>query len=453
MKIFSDFSTHKRILKIALPAIAGLSTQMIVSLVDTAMVGRLPEAQYALAAMGLGVLATWAIISFFSSLATGTHILVARKFGSNDFENCAYVLNTSLIISLIVGLGIGTTVVLFAYDMADLFAKDVIVGQYAGEYLHYRFMGLPFFLITVSYRGFFFGIGKTKIFMFSGILANLLNIIFNYIFIFGAFGIESMGLAGAGLGSTLATACDALFYFIISLLPYYKNKYKFFKLFKLIPAIAKSIIRLSLPVSLQNVFILIGFLSFVAITGLIGTLQQAASQVVISSLFISIMPCFGFGIAIQTLVGNNLGKGDIKSAKYYSYETSKLATIYTVIVGIVFTMFPRMVLILITTDETVIETAIPALRIAGFGQIFYAIGVVLANGLQAAGQTFFVMMTEVIINWVLFIPLSYYLGITLGLGLRGAWFAIPIYVFLYSLVILLKFKFGDWSKFKKIDNL
>ena len=116
------------------------------------------------------------------------------------------------------------------------------------------------------------------------------------------------------------------------------------------------------------------------------------------------MPCFGFGIAVQTLVGNSLGKGDIKKAKHYGYETSKLATLYTLLVGIVFVLAPRIVLTIITNDSSVIETAVPALRIAGFGQIFYAIGVVLANGLQAVGQTFYVMMAEVVFELVRLCP-------------------------------------------------
>ena len=73
-------------------------------------------------------------------------------------------------------------------------------------------MGIPFFLISVSYRGFFFGINKTKIFMFSGVITNFLNVIFNYTFIYGEFGAPRMGLAGAGLGSTLATLFDVFFY-------------------------------------------------------------------------------------------------------------------------------------------------------------------------------------------------------------------------------------------------
>ncbi|MBZ0184168.1 MAG: MATE family efflux transporter [Melioribacteraceae bacterium] len=439
---------YKSILKIALPAIGGLTTQMIVSLVDAAMVGRVPDATYALAAMGIGVLATWAIISFFSSLATGTHVLIARKFGENDFKNCGKVLNTSLINSIIIGSIVGLSFILFAYDISSFFAADDYVSVLAGDYLYYRFMGVPFFLMSVSYRGFFFGIKKTKIFLYSGLLTNFLNVIFNYIFIFGAFGVEPMGLAGAGLGSTLATMFDALFYIVITLLNSYRNKYEYFRGINFDYLFLKQIYKISLPVSFQNIFILVGFLSFVAITGLIGTPQQAASQATISSIFISLLPTFGFGIAVQTLVGNSLGAGNIKEAKMLALKTSILATLFTAFVGLFFIFTPDLVLLLITTEESVINNASLPLRIAGIAQIIYASGVVLANALQAAGKTFFVMMTEVIINWIIFVPLAYLLGIVLDFGLTGAWAAMPFYVLLYTTVIFIKFRFGNWKKYK-----
>ncbi len=446
MEFKNSLHTYKYILKLAIPAIAGLSAQMVVSLVDTAMVGRLPNAKFELAAMGIGVLATWAIISFFSSLATGTHVLVARKYGSNDYKGCTKVLTTSLQISFAVGIVVSAVGMLSAYTISNFFAADPKVGELGGNYLFFRLMGVVFFLLSVSYRGFFFGIGKTRIFMYSGILVNILNIIFNYILIFGAFGIKGMGLAGAGLGSTLATVADSIFYFLIISSTKYRRRFNIFRNFKFDKSIAKIIANLSLPVSLQNVFILIAFLSFVAITGLIGIEEQAASQVVVSSLFISIMPCFGFGIAVQTLVGNSLGEGNIKKARFLGFTTSKLATVYTVTVGIIFVFFPQIILYLITTDETVARTAMPAMRIAGFGQIFYAVGVVLANGLQAAGETMFVMLADVIISWVIFIPLAYFLGVYFKLGLIGVWSAIPFYVILYSVVIFIKFKYGNWKK-------
>jgi putative MATE family efflux protein len=445
MKLLPVNNFYKKILRVALPAIAGLSTQMVVSLVDTAMVGRIEEATYALAAMGIGVLATWALISFFSSLATGIHVVVARKFGEGDYISCGVTLNNSLILAILVGVIVAMVGVFFSYPIAHLFATDETVGNYASEYLYYRFMGIPFFLISVSFRGFFFGINKTKIFMFSGIITNIFNIIFNYIFIYGSFGFPKMGLAGAGLGSTLATMFDVIFYAVIILLPSYRTRFQNFRHLIISKNIISAILKISLPVSFQNVFILIGFLSFVAITGIIGTLEQAATQAVISTLFISFLPCFGFGIAVQTLVGNNLGAKKFQLAKIYGFETAKVATIYTIILGFIFTIIPQYVLLIITNDQTIINTAAPSLRVAGFAQIFYGVGVVLANGLQAAGRSFYVMKSEVVTNLIIFVPLAYFLGVYLELGLTWAWMALPVYIILYSIIIYIKFNSIDWQ--------
>ncbi|GBD86708.1 multidrug resistance protein MdtK [bacterium BMS3Abin03] len=452
MKLFLINSYYKKVLRVALPAIAGLSTQMVVSLVDTAMVGRLDEATYALAAMGIGVLATWALISFFSSLATGIHVIVARKYGQGDYISCGVTLNNSLMLASAIGIIVAAVGVFFAGPIAHLFAADKIVGDFAGEYIFYRFLGIPFFLLSVSYRGFFFGISKPKIFMFSGVITNLLNIIFNYMFIYGAFGFPRMGLAGAGLGSTLATVSDGLFYLIIILLPHYRKKYQNFKNFRIDKNIISGIVKISLPVSFQNVFILIGFLSFVAITGLIGTVEQASTQAVISTLFISFLPCFGFGIAVQTLVGNNLGAGKYTLAKLYGFETAKVSTIYTIILGAIFMIIPQYVLLIVTNSQEIIKVAVPPLRIAGFAQTFYGVGIVLANGLQAAGNTKFVMKAEVITNLFIFVPLSYLFGVYLDLGLSWAWFALPIYIITYSIVIFIKFNSGNWYTQIPIDR-
>src|ERR1035437_4933919 len=288
MNFLPEKKYDKDILRLALPAIAGLSTQMVVSLVDAAMVGRLENTKYVLAAMGIGVLATWALVSFFSSLATGTHVIVARKYGEKDYDACSVALNNSIMIALTIGVLVMFVAVFAAKHFAHLLAADPIVGDYAAQFIFYRYLGIPAFLVSVSFRGFFFGINKTKIFMISGVITNVLNIVFNYFLIYGSFGLVSkMGLAGAGLGSTLATSFDFLFYFIVSQLPSYRYRYHIIRNFKLDFTVIKKIYKISIPVSFQNVFILLGFLAFITITGFIGIKEQAATQTVISTLSIT----------------------------------------------------------------------------------------------------------------------------------------------------------------------
>ena len=203
-------------------------------------------------------------------------------------------------------------------------------------------------------------------------------------------------------------------------------------------------VKISVPVSFQNILILLGFLVFVSITGMIGTVQQAASQVVITALFMSFLPCFGFGVGAQTLVGQSLGNGKRQLARRYGLEAARLATYFTIILGAVFILFPDLVIILITTNREVTEIARPILRIAGAAQIFYASGIVLAHALQAAGATVYVMLIEVLTHWVVFLPVSYVLGVKLGFGLPGAWFALPVYIISYSLLIYRKYRSDSW---------
>jgi Na+-driven multidrug efflux pump len=182
----------------------------------------------------------------------------------------------------------------------------------------------------------------------------------------------------------------------------------------------------------------------VSLTGVIGTAEQAASQVVITALFMSFLPCFGFGVGAQTLVGQSLGNGRRRLARRYGLEAARLATYFTLVLGAIFILVPDIVIMLITTDPDVTRIARPILRIAGAAQVFYASGIVLAHALQAAGATVFVMVIEVLTHWVVFLPLCYILGVRLGFGLAGAWCALPAYIISYSLLIYRKYRSGSW---------
>ncbi len=444
MKLLPDKVYAREILKLAAPAITGLSSQMVVSLVNTAMVGRLENSHIQLAAMGLGLLGTWALTSFFSSFSTGTHVLTARRHGEGNFAGVGQVLNNSLIISFVLGTIFGILGYFLSTPLMDFFAKDSTVAQVGAEYMKFQFLGLPFFLLTVSYRGFFYGIGHTKVFMQSAIIINVFNILFNYLFIFGAFGFPKMELAGAGIGSTLSLILGWFFFIGVTFMKEYRKQYGYFSGLKISKDIIAQIVKISIPVSLQNIFILLGFLVFLAITGIIGVMEQAASQVVITALFISMMPCFGLGIATQTFVGQSIGKGDKQSAHRYGFEAAKIGTIFTILVGLLFILLPDAVIILITTNDEVTEIARPVLQVAGVAQMLYGAGIVYANALQAGGATLYVMMVELITHWILFLPLAYFFAIGLGGGIIGAWMALPVYVLFFTLLNFTKFRSFEW---------
>lgn len=444
MGVLPDRPLTRTVLRISTPAVAGLSSQMVVTVVETAMVGRLANTTVVLAAMGLGSLATWAITSVFSSLSTGTHVYTARRFGERDYRGAGAVLNNSLILSLFLGLTFGLPGYFLAYPIISFFSSDPAVAAAGTGYMQWRFVSLGLFLFVVSYRGFFNGIGHTKVFMNSAVIINLSNILLSYLLIFGVLGLPAMGLTGAGAAAAISNFAGCLYFLSVTFLPRYRRRYKYYFNLGFRQSLVTQIVRISAPVSLQNILILVGFLVFVAITGIIGTLQQASSQVVISALFVSFLPCFGFGLGAQTLVGQCLGNGDFGLAKRYGLEAARMATYYTIVLGALFILLPETVIGAITTNREVIQAARPVLQIAGAAQVFYASGIVLAYALQAAGATVYVMLVEVLTHWVIFLPLCYLLGVTLGLGLTGAWMALPVYIVSYTVLIYLKYRKGTW---------
>ena len=449
MKFLPDKPLTREVLRISSPAVAGLSSQMVVSVVDTAMVGRLENTTVVLAAMGLGLLATWAITSAFSSISTGTHVIAARRFGEQDYAGAGRALNNSLFLSLFLGLAFGAPGYFFSYDIINFFASDKAVALAGTGYMQWKFIGLLFFLFIVSYRGFFNGIGHTKVFMYSAILVNCAQILLNYLLIFGALGFPRMGLTGAGCSSAIANIIGFLFFVGATFLPRYRKTFRYYAAPGGIETkMMRQIIKISMPVSFQNILILLGFLVFMAITGMIGTTEQAASQVVITALFMSFLPCFGFGTGAQTLVGQSMGNGEYRLAKRYGSEAARLATYFTIVIGLVFMLLPDYVIIMITTNREVMDVARPILRIAGAAQMFYASGIVLAHALQSAGATVYVMYIEVLTHWIIFLPLSYLLGVVFHGGLPGAWLALPVYIVSYSFLIFLKYRKGTWLLIK-----
>jgi MATE family multidrug resistance protein len=394
------------------------------------------------------LLATWAITSVFSSLSTGVHVLVARRQGEQDFDGAGAILNNALFLALVLGLAVGAAGALGSRTLLGLFASDPAVADAGTAYMQWRFLGLPLFMFVVTYRGFFNGIGDTKVFMYSAILVNISNITFDYLLIFGALGFPRMGLAGAGFASTISNGLGWLFFVAATFLPRYRRRYRYYARIRYWGEALRTIVRLSAPVSFQNILLLLGFLIFVAITGVIGTAQQAASQVVITALFMSFLPCFGFGIGAQTLVGQSIGNGHYRLAHRYGLEAARLATYFTVALGLLFIAVPDFVITLITNDHEVAVIARPLLRIAGAAQIFYAGGIVLAHALQAAGATVYVMVIEVLTHWIVFLPASYLLGVVGGGGVIGAWTALPVYIVAYTVLIATRYRKATWLLIK-----
>ena len=433
----------RRVWRLASPIILGNLSQILLGVVDTAMLGRLSPA--ALAAAGIGTIAYFLVISTLGALSVGTQALTARRHGERNLVQCGQALDNSLALAFVLG-GIFTLLSPWlARSLSPALESGPEMGRLLREYMEYRFYGAAFALCNLAFAGFFNGIGKTKVRMTAAIIRTATNVLLDWLLIFGNLGFPKLGVKGAAIASTLATALAFLFYLGVSLGRGYRPTYRYFRPANVDLTWVGRIVRLSLPLMLRSLVGMGGYLAFFWIVGRIGTVEVAASNVIRSLLSVSWMFGSSMGVAATTLVGQNMGAGEYEEAESSGWEAVKLSVIFMGIIGALFLFFPSPLMRIYTDDLGVISAGIPVLRLLSIAQVFAAIGLVLSSALIGAGDMRFVLGVEVGNTCLAYLPLVWLLGVHLGLGLLGAWSAEAIYNLIPALLMALRFKSGSWK--------
>ncbi len=420
----------------------GMMSQVLLNVVDAAMVGHLGAS--ALAAVGLGSMAFLVIALTFEALGTGTQILVSRRWGEKDPEAASAVLLNSLVLTFPFGLLLTSLGVLKALPFISFLVRDPAVLTMTTDYINIRFLCLFFFLVFTSFRGYFDGVGKTRIRMKYMILVVLLNVFLNYLLIFGKWGFPRMEVAGAALASTLSVVAGSVYILVCALRDDVLRHHPFFRRNHVHCEVLKKIISFSLPKGGRMFFTFTSFLMFLKIIGMIGVKELAASNILLAILSFSFMPGMGIGIAGATLIGQSLGAHKFRAARYFGWASVRFGVLFMGLAGAGFIIFARPILAFFTPDKAVIGVGITPLIILGAVQLFDAVGIVLASCLEGAGATPWVMRADLVINWLILLPLAYLLAVILHWGLVGAWASIGAGMVIYALVMVLKFRSDSW---------
>lgn len=433
-----------KVLVLAFPVILGLMSQTLLGLVDTAMVGRLGAE--ALAATGFGSAVFMTLVNFFGALGIGTQALTARRYGEGDTMGSGKVLSNALMISLLIGIPLTLTGFFFSSHLFPLISEDAAVVTYGIGYLEYRFFGMAFMLINVALSRFFNGIGNTRIYMNASLIINGLNIVLDYLLIFGNFGFPRLEVTGAAIASTLATMIGTGYYLIAGMKKTYFNNYNYFNTKNLEWKNSLSIARISFPPGVQSLLTTAGFLTFLWIIGQVGTTEVAATIIIVRITAVALTSAFGFGIAAATLIGQYMGAEDPGNAEKSVWESAKIGGLFLGLFALAFVALPEPIIRVFTNDPKTIYASICPLIIIGLVQLFDAYRIVLGQALQAAGNPRWVMFMEVSVNWFVLLPLTYLLAKKSGLGLVGAWISMDVFVLVLAMSMIWKFRQGRWKK-------
>ncbi len=415
-------------------------------LVDTLMVGRLGDE--ALAAVAVATLLFSAIAMSIKSVDVAAQTFTARRVGEGRQSEVGSILATAVTVSLMAGAVFMLVGLLWPKALIGLVTTDPEVRELGQSYLVYRYAGMLPLLFFFQAKAVFDGIGWTRIGMGVGIGMNLVNVLLNWVFIFGNLGAPAMGVGGAALASSLSALLASLVILGFLLRPMVRHRFRILCRSNFQARLIRPFLKIAWPPALQTFGIVIGFLVFYFILGRISIIAVAAANVVMRIASLSFMPGVGVGAAVQTLVGQSLGRGDPRGARRSSWYGVGLSMVFMGLFGVIFLWAPESLMRLFSPSEELIAAGVPILRLMGLVQLIDAVGLTLAGALRGAGMTRAVMMVDIITGFGLLPPLAYLFGIVLNGGLMGAWLALLTWFTLYAVGMILIFVKSNWEEVK-----
>lgn len=391
-------------------------SQNLLNIVDTAMVGFLGDP--ALAAVGLGGFVVFMCQALILGISTGVQSSAARRKGEGKTDRAAAILNTALLLVLVVAPFFSIVLIQLAAPVFPFLNADPAVIERGVPYLEWRLGAIVFVGMNFAFRGYWNALDMSRLYMTTLIIMHACNIVLNYVFIFGKFGFTAYGVTGAGMASAISMGIGTAIYFFLGF-RHIKNGF-FLRCFATRPETG-SLIRISLPAGLQQLFFAAGLVAMFWIIGRIGTPELAAANVLITVLLFAILPGLALGIACTTLVGQALGARNPDDAYQWAWDVCKVTVILLTILGMPMWLVPDLVSSIFIHEPTTRELARWPMRIMGLTMPLEAIGFAFMHGLLGAGDAKRVMLVSIGTQWLIFLPLAFIVGPVLGYGLLGVW--------------------------------
>ncbi|MCF8067141.1 MAG: MATE family efflux transporter [Desulfobacterales bacterium] len=443
-----------KVIKIGSPLLIGMISEYLMHIADSVMVGRLGTTY--LAGIAIAFVFTEILWCVVWPLAPGVQTIAARRFGQQtlSFKNDERTDNTlarqtgeTLDNGIIIALILSVFVVLFAAfaeDILSLMIHDQDRIAMAMEYIGPIKWIMPLAAIFFACYGFLAAINMTKLIMIFSIVVNLSNIMFNYILIFGKFGMPAMGIKGAAYGTIISIIMGviSLVIIILSLKPL--RKYCCFTFKKLDLFLIRDMIKVTLPVVIQSGFILSAFLVYESLISNIGTLELAVTHILIGTFHFFRFLIGGFAEGGSVLVGNALGIKDKKEAYHFAGATNMIAIVIAMVIFLFIMLFPELVIKIFNTEPETVALGSKAVRYFGIFFLIAAIGTPVEILFTHNGWGKFVLYSDISTNILCLLGITVLSTMFLGMGINGAWIALALYLFSFNIILYISFFSKKW---------
>ncbi|HAX73539.1 MAG TPA: MATE family efflux transporter [Firmicutes bacterium] len=445
----SETFEKKSLLQLTWPIFIELTLFMLMGMVDTFMLSGYSD--NAVAAVGISNQVINLIAVMFNFVAAGTVILMAQNIGANNHQKSSEVAIVSIGANMVLGCALSLLLVLTSkYILIFMNTPEEIFGTTVS---YTQIVGSNLFLLAIQpvLSGILRSYGYTKESMVITLVANILNIIGNALFIYGLFGVPELGPVGVAISTVFSRFVSvALIAFVI----YRRIDFNFSEgFFKRWPTQdIRNILRIGVPSALEQVAYSSSQVIIISFISLIGTLA-ITTRVYASNISMFI---YLFSLAIangnQVLVGYFIGERKIDDVYHRTVKTHKLAVVVSLGVSLVFFFFSDYIFSLFTTDPDILKLGKTLMFINIFLEFGRATNLVLTTALKAAGDVNYPFILGFIGMWVVCIPIAYFLGIMLNMGLVGIWIAFAVDECFRGFVFTIRWHRKKWINKDFIGN-
>jgi MATE family multidrug resistance protein len=408
--------------------------------VDAVMVGHVSATD--LAAVALGNVYFFMTVSFGLGTLFALDPVVSQAFGAGDRAGIARAVQRGLVLAL--GLAVLSSLLLIpGRPLLTALRQPLDVVPLAADYALVSIPGVLPFYVFVAFRQSLQSMGKVAPIVVAIVLANLANVFFNWVLIFGNLGAPAMGAVGSGWATTLSR-----WFMVIALLgiawpllapylrPLRRDAIRLGPLWRMF--------RLGAPIGVQ-VLLEFGVFGVIAVLmGSLGTVSMASHQVAINLASLTFMAAVGVTQAATVLVGQAVGAGDAASARRSAGAGLVVVSVLMTVTGVTFLTLPGVLARIYTPDAAVVALATTLIPVAGIFQIFDGLQAVASGVLRGVGDTFAPMISNLIGFWLIGLPVSLYFGFARGLGPIGLWWgmAVGLGAVAVALLIRVRIRFG-----------
>jgi MATE family multidrug resistance protein len=430
VKILS-LTTLRELLRLSLPMVVSQGAFAVMVFTDRLFMSYIDAAHIA-AALGGGV-AAFFCFSLFMGLITYGNALVAQYFGAGDRAKCSLVATQGVLIAL----GSAPFLLLMAYFGGRAFAMighDPAQVPLEQTFFSILMTGSVFTLLKAVLASYFAGIGRTRVVMVADLLGCALNVPLSWVLIFGKFGFPQLGIAGAALGTIVATLCAIGVYLVFYLSKDHRREFHLAQSLRLDRGIMRRYLRLGMPSGLESFMNISSFNLFLLLFQSYGVVQGAAMAIVFNWDMVSFIPMIGLNIGVMSLIGRFVGAGNMERANQVISSGFIVAIGYSGLLAIVFLVFRESLVGVFETQDGNFGAIQELANHMMIGLVSYMLAdatILIAGGaLRGAGDTRWLMVTSMSLHWLMLLA-QYYVIVVHGFGPRVSW-----WVFVSMLIIL-----------------